>query len=79
MFFEWREKAACMGVDPELFFPSRNEDHSLREAKKVCKTCPVKGECLEQGLKERWGVWGGKSQRELRKIRNKRKESDVLT
>lgn len=68
----WQNKANCMGVDPELFFPERGA--STREAKEVCRGCVVKGECLEYALAngEKFGIWGGLSERERRKVRRSR-------
>jgi WhiB family redox-sensing transcriptional regulator len=70
----WQEAAACRGLDPELFFPTRGEDY--REARKVCAACPVRWECLEAALarSERFGFWGGHSERERRVLRRKRSE-----
>ncbi|MCL4449452.1 MAG: WhiB family transcriptional regulator [Actinobacteria bacterium] len=61
-----------MGVEPDLFFPERGA--STREAKAVCRGCIVRGECLEYALKngERFGIWGGTSERERRRIRRAR-------
>jgi WhiB family redox-sensing transcriptional regulator len=64
---EWHARANCLGVDPALFFPERGEQTA--EAKEVCTGCVVKAECLEQGLTEKHGIWGGKSERERRKLR----------
>jgi hypothetical protein len=52
-----------------LFFPTRGED--ARRAKKICAGCAVRDECLEFALVsgERFGVWGGKSERERRPMR----------
>lgn len=68
----WREYAKCLGVDPDLFFPERGE--STREAKAVCQECPVKDHCLEFALRntEKFGIWGGLSERERRRIRRQR-------
>ncbi len=68
----WYVKANCMGVNPDLFFPERGA--STREAKTVCKGCVVKEDCLEYALKtgERFGIWGGMSERERRKLRRER-------
>ena len=68
----WQSKANWMGVDPELFFPERGA--STREAKEVCRGCVVKGECLEYALAngEKFGIWGGLSERERRKVRRSR-------
>ena len=41
----WQERALCAQTDPEAFFPEKGG--STREAKKVCLTCEVRGDCLE--------------------------------
>lgn len=68
----WQSKANCMGVDPELFFPERGA--STREAKEVCRGCVVRDDCLEYALAngEKFGIWGGLSERERRKVRRAR-------
>ncbi len=68
----WQRKANCMGVDPDLFFPERGS--STREAKEVCRGCVVREECLEYAVTygEKFGIWGGLSERERRKIRRRR-------
>ena len=50
-----------------------NSGSSTREAKRVCLTCEVRGECLEYALQndERFGIWGGLSERERRKLKKK--------
>ena len=65
----WQERANCLGVDPDLFFPERGA--STREAKGVCKGCEVRLECLEYALAhgEKFGIWGGLSERERRRVR----------
>ncbi len=76
VFFEkqpWVADANCLGVDPDLFFPGRGEPS--RPAKEVCAGCPVRVECLEFAMAppvERFGVWGGMSERERRRIRRQR-------
>jgi WhiB family transcriptional regulator, redox-sensing transcriptional regulator len=69
---DWFQRASCMGVDPDLFFPERGA--STREAKEVCRGCPVCEDCLEYAIvvAEKHGVWGGKSERERRVIRRAR-------
>lgn len=66
MTTRWQQRAACRGMDPELFFPGRGE--STREAKAACAQCPVRDECLSAayGGSERFGIWGGLSERERR-------------
>lgn len=68
----WQDQANCMGVDPDLFFPERGA--STREAKEVCRGCVVRQECLEYALdhSEKFGIWGGMSERERRRLRRAR-------
>ena len=68
----WQSRANCMGVDPDLFFPERGA--STREAKEVCRGCVVKDDCLEYALDngEKFGIWGGMSERERRRLRRSR-------
>ena len=67
----WRPLAACRGLDPELFFTRKGE--STAEAKAVCDSCPVEGPCLVAALEagEKFGVWGGLSERERRRLRRR--------
>jgi WhiB family redox-sensing transcriptional regulator len=67
--YHWQDDALCAQVDAELFFPGKGE--SSREAKRVCLGCGVKDECLAFALDndERFGVWGGASERERRKMK----------
>ena len=68
----WQDEANCLGVDPDLFFPERGA--STREAKEVCRGCVVREACLEYALAngEKFGIWGGMSERERRRIRRAR-------
>ena len=67
----WQERALCAQTDPEAFFPEKGG--STREAKKVCVGCDVRSECLEYALEhdERFGIWGGLSERERRKLKRR--------
>ncbi len=75
----WQDFANCLGIDPDLFFPERGA--STREAKAVCKACVVREECLESALEEgiKFGIWGGMSERERRRIRRQRKVASRMT
>ena len=68
----WQARANCMGVDPDLFFPERGA--STREAKEVCRGCVAREDCLEYALDngEKFGIWGGMSERERRRVRRAR-------
>ncbi len=67
----WQERALCAQTDPEAFFPEKGG--STREAKKVCVSCEVRAECLEYALEndERFGIWGGLSERERRRLKRR--------
>ncbi|HEX2075869.1 MAG TPA: WhiB family transcriptional regulator [Geodermatophilus sp.] len=69
----WKAEALCAETDPEAFFPEKGG--STREAKRVCAGCAVRAECLEYALAndERFGIWGGLSERERRRLRLQRR------
>ena len=71
----WKDKANCYGSDTGVFYPSN--DASVDVPKRVCGDCPVKVECLEFALSnnEVFGVWGGTSERERRRIKRSRREA----
>ncbi len=64
----WQVDALCAQTDPEAFFPEKGG--STRDAKRICTTCDVRDQCLEYALQndERFGIWGGLSERERRKL-----------
>ena len=66
---EWRDRALCAEVDPDAFFPEKGGSSHL--AKEICRRCLVKAECLKFALTndERFGIWGGLSDRERRRLR----------
>ena len=66
---QWQEKALCAQTDPEAFFPEKGG--STREAKRICLGCEVKDRCLDYALAhdERFGIWGGLSERERRRLK----------
>ncbi|GLZ50043.1 hypothetical protein Acsp06_62280 [Actinomycetospora sp. NBRC 106375] len=68
---EWQERALCAQTDPEAFFPEKGG--STREAKQICNSCDVRTECLEYALghDERFGIWGGLSERERRRLKRR--------
>jgi WhiB family redox-sensing transcriptional regulator len=65
----WQGQALCTQVDNDIFFPDKGG--STREAKSICGGCPVISDCLAYALRhdERWGIWGGKSERDRRRLR----------
>lgn len=71
---DWQDAALCAQTDPEAFFPEKGG--STREALKVCQPCEVRAECLEYALThgERFGVWGGMSERQRNRLLGDRTE-----
>jgi WhiB family redox-sensing transcriptional regulator len=67
----WQTDSLCAQTDPEAFFPEKGG--STRDAKKICGSCEVRNQCLEYALQndERFGIWGGLSERERRKLRKR--------
>jgi WhiB family redox-sensing transcriptional regulator len=66
---DWRELAACLSEDPELFFPISGTGRGLLQAfraKAVCLRCAVRQRCLDYALDthEAYGIWGGLSENE---------------
>jgi len=73
----WQDQSSCRGANAELFFPERGA--STRKAKAICMACDARVECLEFAIQqsEKFGIWGGLSERERRKIRKERAVEDL--
>ena len=74
---DWRTDAACLGRDPELFFPvgtSGEAEEQVADAKAVCAGCVVVSPCLEWAIatNQDSGVWGGLTEEERRSLRRSR-------
>jgi len=74
----WRQKAACLNEDPELFFPIGTTGAALdqiQRAKAICRKCPVITQCLKWALDtaQESGVWGGMSEEERRVLLRRRR------
>lgn len=59
----WMQNAACLDVDPELFYPAPGDKAAGGAAKRICGRCSVKDDCLAYARKQHdhWGIWGGLS------------------
>lgn len=71
---DWRQRAACRNVEPDLFFPIGSTGPAIGQieaAKGVCHQCEARLACLEFALatNQEAGVWGGTSEDERRKLR----------
>lgn len=75
------DSASCAGIDVEFFFPERGIGRSTmtderlseetRRALKVCASCPVRKECLDYGLEDDYGIFGGLLPRQRQILRNR--------
>jgi len=75
----WRGQGRCLDEDPELFFPIGTSDAAIaqiREAKAVCRACPVLGQCRKfeltplhaGGLRNEYGVFAAMTAHERRAV-----------
>ncbi len=69
---DWVDEAVCRGMNPAMFFPGRGETFVAAEA--ICRQCPVRMDCLEYGLREPHGVWGGLNEAQRRRLLRRRRE-----
>lgn len=74
----WRDQAACLGLDPRIFYPADDEEAEV--ARGICEACTVQHECLEYALarREKDGVWGGATERDRRRIIRQRRRAARL-
>ncbi|MCA1692056.1 MAG: WhiB family transcriptional regulator [Acidimicrobiales bacterium] len=75
MKLSWRQRGACVGLDPDVFYPPSDEESD--EAKAICASCPVQEPCLEFALdsREADGIWGGTTARERRRLLRQRRKT----
>lgn len=69
----WRHLAACLDLPTDEWFPGPGEDSAV--ARKVCRGCPVRVECLNDAMAteptpwETRGIRGGLTARDRNKLR----------
>jgi WhiB family redox-sensing transcriptional regulator len=74
---DWRDDAACLDADPELFFPDWDIGSvraQVKTAKLICRGCVVSATCLSWALAsgQEAGIWGGRTEDERRELRRRR-------
>ncbi|MFJ4526534.1 WhiB family transcriptional regulator [Streptomyces sp. NPDC088810] len=81
---DWRDQAACVGEDPEIFFPladltAPGAEASLARA--ICRRCPVIIDCRTWALAhgEDDGIWGATTAAQRRAIRRATSEPSPAT
>jgi WhiB family redox-sensing transcriptional regulator len=73
---EWQLEAACRGEHASIFYPPMRfepkRERLAREhaAKAICRSCPVRTQCLDHAIEadERYGIWGGLTDAERRHL-----------
>jgi WhiB family redox-sensing transcriptional regulator len=73
----WTERAACRDALESDFFADLYQAHRAAEiatAKAICATCPVPKQCLSAGLNEEFGIWGGLTAEERRRLPGPRRQ-----
>ncbi|WP_396653537.1 WhiB family transcriptional regulator [Microbacterium sp. WCS2018Hpa-9] len=70
----WMTAARCATTDPELWFPRHGDLPTAERAKKICRECPVRAQCLEFALRtnQREGIYAGYSPKSLERLRRNR-------
>ncbi|MEU0017997.1 WhiB family transcriptional regulator [Streptomyces rochei] len=71
---DWQDRAACVGLDSRVFYANgKHAREQVNAARKVCAACPVAAQCADFAIQtgEKWGVWGGMSQKQLRQRRRR--------
>jgi WhiB family redox-sensing transcriptional regulator len=72
----WRQRANCRGLPASWWYspaPVTPESMTnLRKARRLCLSCEVRAECLDDGMDERYGIWGGLSPKQRIRIKRGR-------
>ncbi len=71
----WYGQAACRGTDVEVFFVEAGNHRfpDWSQALRFCRNCPVREECLEAGINEEYGIWGGVTANQRKELRRQRR------
>lgn len=73
----WKDQALCAQVGGDVFYPERDEQSTIKEAKQICRGCPVQALCLAFAVEndEAWGIWGATTPNERRHLKRQRRAS----
>lgn len=68
---KWMDDGACIGTDPEAFFPDGTPENFAR---RICNSCPVIVECAEYAIPDHRirGIWGGMTEKQRKNARERR-------
>jgi WhiB family redox-sensing transcriptional regulator len=69
----WLDRGACRGLPTQWWFPpapiTPESTEQMHDAKRICSTCAVQPQCLDYGLGEDYGIWGGLSPKQRQRLR----------
>ena len=73
-------QALCAQIDPDLWYPDPGDAHAAQTAAAVCRTCPVRADCLDYAMATeaqggRHGVWGGLTPTARDRLHHRRKDA----
>lgn len=73
----WMESAACRDLPTALFFPADKDDGAAERAKAVCRSCPVRRDCVAYALADPTltGVWGASTADQRRNRRQQLRQA----
>lgn len=71
MSASWKDYALCAQADPDAWFPEKGKNCAA--VRRICFRCPVRAQCLNYGLDEEHGIWGGLTRDERRRLRQEEK------
>lgn len=60
---------------PDIFYPEDFSDSvnmremAVKTAREICFRCPVMTKCLKAGMYEEYGIWGGTTPEQRRRLR----------
>lgn len=67
--------APCVGKPQEFWFPGEHQMHLYERGRAVCRTCPRQVACLEDGMGEPAGMWGGMTPAERDRLQRNRRRA----
>lgn len=73
--YQWTQQARCSKTSASVMFPHDGDAAGIEYAKSLCAECPVRAQCLADALEhgEQWGIWGGLTTNERKKLNRRRK------
>jgi WhiB family redox-sensing transcriptional regulator len=73
----WMTDGACVGTDPEAYFPLDEDGPAAEPARRVCAECPLRQRCADYAIATGMGagIWGGLSTLEREQLTRARRSA----